>query len=372
MSKNINDIFAKFDVSFESQFKKYLAEGKKVAGTLAAYSPVELIHAAGIIPLTCWGFEMELAKSKEYFPAFYSTVVQSTLEKALLGEFKGMEFMVIANLSDTLKAVGQNWKRAIDIPVINLAIAQNRKIEAGIKFNHTQAIKAKKKIEEIIGKEIKDEDIEKAIKLFNQNKLKIQEFVELANKHLDVVTASKRSMVIRTAHYMEKSEHNALLDELIAALKELPECDYKDARVVTSGIIGDISGLLKIFDDNNIRVVADNVLQESGYYKYLIEENTDDPLKAVSMIMYSAEGTSLLLDADKKRTQFIMDDIEKYNADGTIMIMLTFCDSEEFDYPIMKEKFSEGGVMTLMIEVDQQMTSYEQSKTLVQTFAEMI
>ncbi len=372
MSKNINDIFAKFDVSFESQFEKYKSEGKKVAGTLAAYSPVEIIHAAGIIPLTSWGFEMELAKSKEYFPAFYSTVVQSTLEKALLGEFKGLEFMIIANLSDTLKAVGQNWKRAIDIPVINLAIAQNRKIDAGIKFNHTQAIKAKKKIEDIIGKEIKDEDIEKAIKLFNQNKLKLQEFVELSRKHLDVVTASKRSMVLRSAHYMEKTEHNALLDELNAALKELPECDYKGPKIVTSGIIGDISGLLDIFDDNDIRIVADNVLQESGYYKYLIEENTEDPVKAVSMIMYSAEGTSLLLDADKLRTQYIIEDAEKYGADGFIMIMLTFCDSEEFDYPIMKEKFSEAGLMALEIEVDQQMTSYEQSKTLVQTFAEMI
>lgn len=372
MSNKLNDIFAKFDVSFESQFKKYRAEGKKVAGTLVSYSPCELIHAAGIIPLTSWGFEMEIAKSKEYFPAFYSTVVQSTLEKALLGDFEGMEFMVIANLSDTLKAIGQNWKRAIQIPVINLAIAQNRKIEAGIKFNYVQHEKAKKKIEEIIGKEIADEEIEAAIKLFNQNRRKLQEFVELASKHLDVVTASKRSMVLSSAHYMEKNEHNALLDELNAALRELPEHEYKSPKVVTSGIIGDATGLLKIFDENKIAVVADNVLQESGYYAYLIEENTGNPLKALSMIMTSAEGTSLLLDAEKKRTQFIIDDIKKYKADGTIMLMLKFCDSEEFDYPIMKEIFGKEGILALEIEVDQQMTSYEQSKTLVQTFAEMV
>lgn len=372
MSNKLNDLFAKFDVNFESQFKKYRAEGKKIAGTLVSYSPCELIHAAGIIPLTSWGFEMEIAKSKEYFPAFYSTVVQSTLEKALLGEFEGMEFMIIANLSDTLKAIGQNWKRAIKIPVINLAVAQNRKIEPGIQFNYVQHQKAKKKIEDIIGKEITNEEIEKAIQLFNQNRRKLQEFVELAHKHLDVVTASRRSMVLRSAHYMEKNEHNTLLDELNAALRELPEHDYKSPKIVTSGIIGDVTGLLRIFDDNKIAVVADNVLQESGYYKYLIEENTGNPLKALSMIMTTAEGTSLLLDADKKRTQFIIDDIEKYQANGMIMIMLKFCDSEEFDYPVMKEKFAQAGVMALEVEVDQQMTSYEQSKTLIQTFAEML
>ncbi len=373
MSKNINEIIAKFDVTFEGQMKKYKSEGKKVAGTLAAYCPNELVHAAGIIPLCTWGFEIELIKSKQYFPAFYSTVAQSPVEKGLTGDLDELEFMITMGLTDTLKCVSQNWRVAIkEVPAINIAVAQNRKIEAGIEFNATQLVKAKAKIEAITGETISDEAIEDAIKLFNDNRRKLQEFAELSVKHLDVITPRVRSKVMSSAHYMEKNEHNALLDELLAALKEMPEHDYKGKKIVTSGIICDMSPVLNIFDDSDIAIVADNVLQESGYYKYLIEENTGDPLKALSMILTTAEGTSLLLDADRIRTDFILDDVKKYDADGIIMILLKFCDSEEFDYPLMKEAFDKSGIMSLMIEVDQQMTSYEQTKTLVQAFMEMI
>ncbi|PID82158.1 MAG: R-phenyllactate dehydratase, small subunit [Clostridiales bacterium] len=373
MSRNIEQIFADFDVTYEGQFKKYLGEGKKVAGTLAAYCPNELIHAAGIIPLTAWGFEIELNKSKEYFPAFYSTVALSTLEKGLLGDFKGMEFMIINGLTDTLKATGQNWKRAIkEVPFINLAVAQNRKIEAGIEFNTTQIIKTKEKIEALTGCTITDEKVEEAIKLFNDNRRKLQEFVELVPKHLDIVSASRRTKVIASSNYMEKSEHNALLDELIEALKALPDYDYKGTKVVSTGIISEITGVLKIFDDNDIAIVADNILQESGYYNYLVEENSGNPLRALAMILSTAEGTSILLDKDKKRADFVVEDVKKYGADGVIMVMLKFCDSEEFDYPIMKKRFDGEGLMSLVIEVDQQMESYEQANTLVQTFVEMI
>ncbi len=373
MSRNLDQIFADFDVTYEGQYKKYLAEGKKVAGSLAAYCPDELIHAAGVIPLTSWGFEIEIVKSKEYFPAFYSTVALSTLEKGLNGDLKDLSFMLINGLSDTLKATGQNWKRAVkEVPFINFAVAQNRKIEAGITFNTTQMQKTKEKIEAIMDVKITDEAIEDAIKLFNENRKKLQEFVALVPKHLDVVTTTRRTKVISSAYIMEKSEHNALLDELIAALKEMPEHDYKGTKIVTTGIISDISGVLKIFEDSKVAVVADNILQESGYYNYLIEENTGDPLRALARILTTAEGTSLLMDAEKLRNDFIVEDVKKYGADGVIMIMLKFCDSEEFDYPIMKKRLDEEGILALEIEVDQQMTSYEQANTLVQTFVEML
>ncbi len=373
MSRSLEQIFADFDVTYEGQYKKYLAEGKKVAGSLALYCPDELIYAAGLVPLTSWGFEIEIIKSKEYFPAFYSTVALSTLEMGLNGGLKDLEFMVINGMTDTLKATGQNWKRAVaDVPFVNFAIAQNRKIEAGIDFNETQVKRVKAKIEELTGATITDEAAEEAIKLFNDNRRKLKEFVELAPKHLDVVTTSRRTKVISSAYVMDKNEHNALLDELIAALKELPEYDYKGVKIVTTGIMSDISGVLKIFDEAGVAVVGDNILQESGYYNYLVEENTGNPLRALAGLLATVEGTSLLYDADKKRNDFIVEDVKKYGADGVIMIMLKFCDSEEFDFPIMKKRFNEEGIMTLEIEVDQQMTSYEQAKTLVQTFVEMI
>ena len=59
-------------------------------------------------------------------------------------------------------------------------------------------------------------------------------------------------------------------------------------------------------------------------------------------------------------------------ADGVISCMMKFCDPEEFDYPILLQEFEAAGVKNLYIEVDQESTAFEQVKTRIQTFAEIL
>ena len=53
-------------------------------------------------------------------------------------------------------------------------------------------------------------------------------------------------------------------------------------------------------------------------------------------------------------------------------VMMEFCDPEEFDYPILLQEFEAAGVKNLYIEVDQESTAFEQVKTRIQTFAEIL
>lgn len=67
-----------------------------------------------------------------------------------------------------------------------------------------------------------------------------------------------------------------------------------------------------------------------------------------------------------------MDMVKKYNADAVVVCMMKFCDPEEFDYPIYYAQFEEAGIKSLYIEIDQESTSFEQIKTRVQSFGEML
>jgi benzoyl-CoA reductase/2-hydroxyglutaryl-CoA dehydratase subunit BcrC/BadD/HgdB len=64
--------------------------------------------------------------------------------------------------------------------------------------------------------------------------------------------------------------------------------------------------------------------------------------------------------------------VKKHDADGVIVLMTKFCDPEEYDYPIMKKAFDKQEVPSIMIEIDQQMRNYEQARTMVQTFSDML
>ena len=63
---------------------------------------------------------------------------------------------------------------------------------------------------------------------------------------------------------------------------------------------------------------------------------------------------------------------KKHGANGVIYLQTKFCDPEEFDYPIVKKALDKAGLPSVNIEVDQQMRSYEQARTALQTFADVL
>lgn len=54
---------------------QYKQEGKKVIGVLPYYAPVELVVAAGMVPMGIWGSNKKtIALAKEYCATFYCTM----------------------------------------------------------------------------------------------------------------------------------------------------------------------------------------------------------------------------------------------------------------------------------------------------------
>lgn len=370
---NIESVLKKFDVTPLALAKKYKAEGKKIVGCSPVHVPVEMVYAAGMVPMGLWGSQGEISAAKQYFPAFYCSIVQRNMEMALNGQLSDLSAVMISIQCDSLKALGQNWKRAIkDMEYIHVAHAQNRKLDCAVDFNVVQYKKIKAQLEKVSGNEITDEKLEDAIKVFNAQKKKLQEFSAAAAKYPHIITPSKRNMVIKSMHFMDRKEHTALLEELLAELNKEEVKAWDGKKVVVTGILADSTSLLQILEDNKLAIVDDEVAQESRQFRTLVEEGTGDPLRALAELISNIEGCSVLFDVDKKRADMIIDKVKKSDADGVIYLQTKFCDPEEFDYPILKKAFENAGIKHVIVEVDQQMTNYEQARTSLQTFAEML
>lgn len=98
--------------------KKYIMKhmektGQKAIGCMPLYTPEELVLAAGMFPVGVWGSNTELSKAKTYFPAFICSILQTTLENALNGEYDMLSGMMIPNYCDSLKCMGQNFKLTV-------------------------------------------------------------------------------------------------------------------------------------------------------------------------------------------------------------------------------------------------------------------
>lgn len=372
MSK-LTELFDRLDVCPLDQIKKYVESGKKVIGCAPVYTPDELVYASGMIPIGIWGMEGEVTLSKEYFPAFYASVILRVMDLGLEGKLDELSGMIIPGLSDGLKALSQNWKRAVkNVPAIYIGYAQNRKIKPGIDFNEKQYIKVKNQLEEISGNKITDEAIESAIVLYNEHRKAMQRFVTLSDSHLNTVTPSLRARVMSSAFLFDKKEHLDILNSINAELESMPKENFDGKKIVTTGIIANSPGILKIFETYKMAVVDDNINHESGQFDYLVDEKTDNPLRALAKWISDIEGSTLLCDPKKLRGEIIIDKVKKRDADGVVYLMTKFSDSDEFDYPIIKKELDNEGIMNVLVEVDQQMVNFEQANTALQTFADMI
>ena len=364
--------FIKIAKNPKAQLDSFLSEGKKVVGCLTYFCPEELVYAAGMVPFGIWGADMEASESKQWFPAFICSILHTSLELGIKGAYNGLTAIIIPKLCDSLKCMGANWECAVPgIPVINLAHAQNRKIDAGVEFTASQYRAVAAQLADLGGKNASDKDISDAIALLNKRRASLREFSRLAAAHPDAVSPSARNDVIKSSYFMDAGVYTLMLQELNEKLAKLPDSGWNGVRVVTTGILADSPQLLKIFEENEFSIAGDLVLHESVSFNEDVCE-TGDPFTSLAKRLAGIEGTSVLYDPGKRRAKELLELVRKTSADGVVFILTKFCDPEEYDYVPVKKLLDANGVPCLLVEVDRQVTGYEQARNAIEAFSDIL
>ena len=368
------EIFAKFSEIAKNpaaQKDAYLAAGKKVVLTAPVYTPEEIIHAMGLVPFGAWGADIELREAKQYFPAFICSIVQSIVELGMRGAYAGVSAIVIPSLCDSLKVLGENWKYAVpSIPFIPMVYPQNRKPSYGVDFAKAGYERVVRDLEKATGAVLNNEALWESIRVYNAHNAVMREAAEVFAKHPEV-TSAERSSVFKSAFFMLKEEHTALVKELLAALQEEAPGAEK-IRIMTTGVLADSPDLLAILDEYGLSVAADDVAAESRQYRTDTPEEGEDALYALAKKFSAMDNCSVLYDPEKKRVAKIAADAKAAGAKGVLVVLTKFCDPEEFDFPLIRRACEAEGLTVMLVEVDRQMGNYAQARTQIEAFKEMM
>lgn len=368
--------FAAIAANPKEQLKKFKSEGKKVIACMPYYVPEELVYAAGMIPMGLWGSNTKtITRAKEYCASFYCSLVQLGLEMMLDGTLDGIDGVITPTMCDTLRPMSQNIKTVMGDKAIFLAHPQNRFKEAGVVFTMNQYGEVKEKLEKIAGKTITNDALKEAIGIYNQSRAARRIFVRLAGDHPDEISAVNRSAVLKAAYFMDKKEYAEKLNELNKELKAVPVKKNDRIRIITSGIICDNPSLLKLFDENNMVIVADDVAHESRSFRTDVPEDEEDGMRALALQWKETGCDSILYDRDPlrhSRSRHLIKLAKKTGADGVIMFITQFCDPEETDYPYIKRDLDLADIPLIRLGVDMQMRDFGQVSTSLQAFRTMM
>lgn len=367
--KDLLNRFHEAAASPKAQLERYLAQDKKIVLCAPVYTPEEIIHAMGFVPMGAWGGDVTLNRAKEYCPAFLCGIVQTMLELGINGAYEGASAIVIPSLCDTLKTVGENWKYAVpSIPFIPMTYPQNRKPAYGVAFTKAGYERVIRDLERL-GGTFSEEKLLESIKVYNRHNAAMRKLDEVLAKHPEI-TAAQRSDIFKSAFFMTKEEHTELVEALIAKLEaQAPAAET--LPIVISGILTDAPALNAILDEMKLHIVADDVAAQSRQYRTDAPERAD-ALNALAEKFADMGNCSVLYDRDKSRIRWIVDTAKARNAKGVLVVLTKFCDPEEFDYVMIKKGCEAADLPLTLVEVDRQMVQFEQVRTNLETFRDLL
>lgn len=350
----------------------YKAEtGKGAVGIMPIYAPEEMVHATGYLPMGIWGAQGKtISKARTYLPPFACSIMQQVMELQCEGAYDDLAAVLFSVPCDTLKCLSQKWKGTS--PVIVFTHPQNRGLEAANKFLVKEYELVKAQLEHYLGVTITNAALERSIAIYNENRQVMREFVKVAADYPQVIDAVSRHAVFKARQFMLKEKHTELLKELIAEVKAMPVQPWTGKKVIVAGILLEPNELLDIFNEFGLAIVDDDLAQESRQIRVDVLDGEEGPLYRMAKAWQQMYGCSVATDTKKGRGKMLMNKMAQTGADAVIIAQMKFCDPEEWDYPVMYREFEERGVKNLMIEVDQEVTSFEQVKTRLQSFVEMM
>ena len=347
--------------------------GKDLVGVFPIRTPEEVVYAAGCVPIGMWGGHTEITLADKYLQSFCCSIMRINLEYALRGVYNDVKAVLIPTFCDTMKCIVENWKLALpQVPTIAFAYPQHHKLQAGMEFTIDEIKRVKHELELALHKIITNEEVEEAFHVYEDWRKTMREFTALAAQHPEIITAKKRYAIIKAGCYMDKAVYTKLVKEINEGLKSEGPSTFKGTRAIVTGIMMEPGDVLGIFEENNIAIVGDDLAIGSRLWRTPAREDVEDVYQKMAYMIRDIEGDTFFFDPEKKKGQMLIDMTKAMHADACIVMMMKFCDPEEYDYPIYKAELAKAGVPELYLEFDQQLSSFEQIRTRVQSFTEML
>ncbi len=347
--------------------------GKELVGCFPIHTPEEIVYAAGCVPVGMWGGTTEIQLADKYLQSFCCSIMRTNIEFGMRGVYDELKAVIIPTFCDTLKCIVENWKVAVpQIPAIAMAYPQHRDLSAGVEFMISETKRVKHELELILGKIIVEEEVEAAFAVYEDYRKTMREFTEVAAQHPEIIGAKTRHLLIKAGQFMDKAAYTKDMKEIIEGLKAEPASNFKGTKVIVTGLLSEPVEVLEIFEENDVAVVGDDLSMGSRLWRTPARDTDEDVYHKMAYIVADQKGDTFLYEPEKTRGQMLIDMVKEKNADAVVVMMMKFCDPEEYDYPIYKAELEEAGVPELYLEIDQQLTTFEQIRTRVQSFTEML
>ena len=355
--------------------------GKHVIGYLSALCPVEILTAAGVVPVRLKGNVSEaVTRADAYMETMICPFVRNVFDAALKGRYGYLDGMVLSHQCDSIDRTFDVWNYNLGFSYWHFINYPHVADDSSIEFTNEILRIFIRSLEKFADRSITDQALADAVRAHNGNRLAMRELYEFRKEGVPRISGAEMMKVMTAAMSLPVDESTDLIKSVTEEVKSRARISNGNtARIMLVGDQIDDLAIVNAIEGAEAFLVMDDLSTGSKMYWEDVDA-TADPVQGITerylrklkfpTTFVSAGNTySENLEA---RFGHLRRYIKEFRVNGAILFIYKYCDPFGFEVPAMKSFIESAGTPVLYIEDEYSTSSLGRVKTRIEAFLEMI
>jgi len=339
--------------------------GGKAVGCFPVYTPQELVHSLGLLPVAMQGGgeNLEISRADAALGSFLCSISKSTLEMALTGLLDPFDAFVFPYICDVSRNLDGIFSRTLpDRPSHMLHLPQNFTSPATIPFLIAEYRSLLTKLERVAGRPFSPEDLRASLELFNEQRALVDRLATLKRETPWKVTLVEYYLLLRLGGLLPREVHIPLLRR---ALTEIEGRERKNKDAIRVIVIGPFCEqptleLLQLVEDVGCYVVGEE-LQMLHRWCPRIEPGAD-PLESLAASYVRTPIDIGVRSTPTTKGAAVLARVDAAKAQGVLFLTAKFCEPALEDVVLYRRALEGRNLPYLHMEFEEKSTTYEQAR----------
>jgi benzoyl-CoA reductase subunit C len=365
-------------------------KGGKAVAFFPVYAPVEIVHAAGMLPVLMSGAgdRLDIQHADSRFGSFICSVVKTTMEMAMTGHLEPLDAFLFSSICDSARnlcfVIKRNFPQMyvdfVHLPhstsdaSVDFLSEEYRTSDASVDFLSEEYRRVMAELEKLGGNLVRDEDLHRSIALYNEQRRLVRLLYELRARSPHLLRAWESYVLVRAGNFMPVEEHIDCLRHALESVSEREGKKRDSIRVVVEGSFCEQPPLevIRLLENAGCDIVDDDFTLAQRWFTRNVPV-IGDPVRALAeSYVHHSVYSSVRHDTTHPREQGLADKVRRTHADAVIFLIAKFCEPAYFDYVLFKRKVEEMGLPHLLLEFEEKLFTFDRLRTEVETFVESL
>jgi benzoyl-CoA reductase/2-hydroxyglutaryl-CoA dehydratase subunit BcrC/BadD/HgdB len=345
------------------------AEKQKVFGWFCTYTPIELIHAAGFLPVRIHGGMIRIENAGSLVPSFMCPYMRTSLERAMRGEYKYLSGVIQGYTCDVPCGLMNIWEE-------NIGNGLYHTVPLPYNDNASSRVFYRQTLDELVDKlagvggQMDSASLERSLDLYRDVRNNLLCLHEMRFQGRLALTASDFYTVAEAGFSLPPEEYNTLLTGLITSAGDDKAPHIKGIPVLVSGSIVEQMWIFDLLEAAGGRVVADDLCNGYRFCEPADGKGAGPMERLIDRYIHHFPCPARSNVAD--RIVRFRELVQRSGAKGVVFIFQKFCTPHLADYPALAEELRKVGIPVVKVEIDESGNIEGQLKTRFGAFFEVI